>query len=253
MKAAVLLSNDFDEKDPGLGLSRQVCLVIDVIRATSTITAAFAAGAQKVVVSKNKDGAFTLKRDQKNIILCGEEGGVKIPGFDYDNSPLQLSRLSLQDKTVVIKTTNGTNSFIKAQKAQAALVLSLLNLHHSVNAALILAQKLHADILFLCSGKLGMVSYDDAYVAGVGLRYLAQKVNNLELEDTAELVLNAACQEGDSYGALVKSRSAQCALRLGLEDDIRFSSTLNKYSITGKMKVERGFQGSDGLLTLTPL
>lgn len=252
MKVTVLLTNDFDDNDPHIDLSNRVCLVIDVIRATSTITAALGSGAEKVIISPSKDDAFKIKDYSKDVILCGEDKGLKIKGFDYDNSPLQLSRLDLSCKSAVIKTTNGTMSFIKARNAKNTFTLSILNLYYSINCALNFAIENHADILFLCSGILGMLSYDDAFVAGLGIKYLIEKGNDFELDDNAELVLNAASNEKDIFKAIMKSRSAKYALTLGLEDDIKFSSLLNKYNITGKMEIDNSNNELGTLFIIKP-
>jgi 2-phosphosulfolactate phosphatase len=253
MKATVLLSNEFDENDPGLRLREQICLVIDVLRATSTITSALAAGAGKVIVSRSTEEAFSIRRCLGGTVLCGEEKAVKIEGFDYDNSPRELSRLDLTGKTVVIKTTNGTKSFVKVQKAKVVLNLSLLNMSYTMDQAVRRARRRRADLLFLCSGKLGMISYDDVYVAGAALRHLIDNGVSVELEDTAELALAAALREQDAYGAMLKSRSARCALAVGLQEDIRFSSEVNRYGVTGTLKIERVCEALGEMISIFPL
>lgn len=252
MNITVLLSNNFDDRGPLRDFTTKVCLVIDVIRATSTITAALGSGAERVIISPSKEHAFKIRDSFKDIVLCGEERGLKIEGFDYDNSPLQLSQLDLHGKSVVLKTTNGTKSLIKARNARTAVALSVLNLHCSVDCAAHYASETNSDILFLCSGKLGMISYDDALVAGLGIRYLMERRDNLELDDSAALVLNAALQERDIFKAFLKSRSARCAMKLGLEDDIRFSSNPNKYNLTGKLEIDSSRQELDTLFILKP-
>jgi 2-phosphosulfolactate phosphatase len=214
-----------------------MCLVIDVIRATSTIAAALGRGAERVVIAPSIEQAFKAKRSFPDAVLCGEEKGIKIEGFDFDNSPLKLSGLDLSGRSVVLKTTNGTESILKARNARETAALSLLNFHCTMDYAVQASERNRLDLYFLCAGKWGEVSYDDVYVAGLGIRYVAERCDRAELSDTALLALNAASNEKDIYRALVKSQSGTYALTLGLEEDIRFCSQLNKYNITGTLDV----------------
>lgn len=243
MKVSVILNNNFDDKEFSSYFLNLTCLVIDALRATSTITTIFERGAEKILISQSRKEAFKLKKLFKDYILCGEEKGLKIEGFDYDNSPLHISKLDLKDKNVILKTTNGTKSFIKCSNAKAVFTLSALNLNYALDCALQFARNNKTDILILCSGKLGKNSYDDAFTAGLAIRYLLKKQEKIELDDTAVLTLNAALIEKDIFKAFMKSFSGKCAKELGLINDIHFCSGLNKYKVTGKLEVINYIQG----------
>jgi 2-phosphosulfolactate phosphatase len=96
------------------------------------------------------------------------------------------------------------------------------------------------DILFLCAGKWGEVSYDDVYVAGLGIRYVVERCDRVELSDTALLSLNAASNEKDIFEALIKSQSGAFSILLGLEEDVRFCSRIDAYKIIGVLEVIAG-------------
>jgi 2-phosphosulfolactate phosphatase len=127
------------------------------LRATSTITAILGSGADSVIVSKSKEQAFRLRENNDNYILCGEEKGIIIEGFDYDNSPYEISKLGLKGRSVVLKTTNGTKSFIKAKESKAVFSISILNLYYTVDCMLEYIKKNESDITILCSGKEGKI------------------------------------------------------------------------------------------------
>jgi 2-phosphosulfolactate phosphatase len=241
MKIRVLLNNNFDESQYISYFENSVCLVIDTLRATSTIATLIGGGAEKIIISQNKDEAFKLKEEFKDYILCGEEKGTKIEGFDYDNSPVRISMLDLKDKNAILKTTNGTLSFIKARNARIVFALSILNLNHAMDCALKFAEKENTDITILCSGKLGINSYDDSFTAGFAIKHLLRKhkksIRELEMDDNATLVLNAALNEKNIFKALINSASGKCAIKLGVVDDIYFSSELDKYNKTGRLDI----------------
>ena len=241
MKIRVLLNNNFDESQYISYFENSVCLVIDTLRATSTIATIFGRGAEKIMISQSKNEAFRLKEEFKDYILCGEEKGIKIEGFDYDNSPFTISMLDLKGKSAILKTTNGTLSFIKARSARIVFALSILNLNHTMDCALKFAEKENTDITILCSGKLGKNSYDDAFTAGFAIKHLLRKHKKsnqeLEMDDNATLVLNAALNEKNIFKALMNSISGKCALKLGAINDIYFSSELDKYNKTGKLDI----------------
>jgi 2-phosphosulfolactate phosphatase len=252
MKIDVILSNAHFGQAPLIDITNQICLVIDVIRATSTITTALGCGADNVIIAPSSDDAFKARSSFPNAILCGEDRGIKIEGFDFDNSPLQLSGLDLSRRSVVLKTTNGTESILKARDAVETLTLSILNLHYTMDYALKASKQKRSDLLFLCSGKWGEVSYDDVYTAGLGIQYMVERYDHLDLSDTALLALNAASNEKEIYKALVKSQSGTYALSLGLEEDIRFCSQMNKYDVTGALEVIAGRERDNPTFLMKP-
>src|SRR5674536_90865 len=87
----VALNNNFSTNLKQVDVSRCVCGVIDVIRATTTISVMLARGASEVVIAKNKSQAFLLKKIFKNYLLCGEENGIPPKDFNFGNSPLEYS------------------------------------------------------------------------------------------------------------------------------------------------------------------
>ena len=137
-------------------------LVIDVIRATSTICQALASGYERVFCVGEVDEARALRGALGEGVLGGERNAVRIPGFDLGNSPREYVETPASS-TLVLSTTNGTRAVVTAaQRCERVYIASLLNLEAVVEAA-----RSHGeDVLVVCAGVQGRPNLDDTYVAG---------------------------------------------------------------------------------------
>ena len=232
----VALSNNFSTNPKQVDVSRYVCGVIDVIRATTTISVMLAQGAGEVVIAKNKSQAFLLKKIFKNYLLCGEEGGIPPKGFDFGNSPLEYSSMNLEGTWIILKTTNGTKSFFKTINSKSSFALSLVNISYTCDALIYEAERTGSDILLVCSGEKGKIAFDDAYAAGVAVKILKEKRSNIILSDAALIVLNNEKVEIDASKALKKSTSYRSMVKAGLGDDLKICALPDLYEITGRLQ-----------------
>ncbi|MCA9297739.1 MAG: 2-phosphosulfolactate phosphatase, partial [Phycisphaerales bacterium] len=100
-----------DEVDPAL-LPGTTVVVVDVVRATTTITEALANGARGIYPTASIEEAVKLASSlgREDALLCGERKGAKIEGFDLGNSPREFTRAAVEDKRLVMSTTNGTRA-----------------------------------------------------------------------------------------------------------------------------------------------
>lgn len=136
-------------------------VVVDVLRATSTIVQALDTGYERVFCCAEVDEAFALKEELGDAVVAGERGGNPLPGFDFGNSPLEF--LTPQANSVVLTTTNGTRAVVQAAlNCDVVLVGSMLNLDAVAAAALERGE----DVEIVCAGLRGGYSEDDAYCAG---------------------------------------------------------------------------------------
>jgi len=232
LKVDAALTNRFDQKDLDVEVRGSIAAVIDVIRATSSIAALFAGGAGSVTIAATLEEAYRLKKKEPGKLLCGEVSGLPPEGFDYGNSPLEFSRLKLGGRKAILKTTNGTASFLRARESQAVYSLSALNFSAVLKKILEEAEKTGKDILFICSGELGRLAYDDAYIAGLAVKYIME--NSPEppgLSDSARLILSAVKGDRDIERALEASTSARSLKAVGLGDDIPFCARLDEYDV----------------------
>ena len=146
---------------PGEAARVPIGIVVDVLRATSTIVQALEGGYRAVYCCAEVEEARALRDDLADAILGGERGGDPLPGFDLGNSPLEY--LSPKAEEVVLTTTNGTRAVVgAAENCDLVLVGSMLNLD-AVAAA---ACERDEDVQVVCAGLRGGPSEDDAYCAG---------------------------------------------------------------------------------------
>ena len=189
-------------------------IVIDVIRATSTICQALASGYSRVFCAAEVEEARALRDMLGEGILGGERKAVRIPGFDLGNSPLEY--LEPAGTTLVLSTTNGTRAVVAAgERCERVLVASLLNLSAVAGAARAAGQ----DALVVCAGVQGTLALDDAYVAGRIVELLAW-----DRTDAAETAARLVTTWGGAEEALRASKSGRNLLENApeLEPDITF-------------------------------
>ena len=189
-------------------------IVIDVIRATSTICQALASGYSRVFCAAEVEQALTLRDGLGDGVLGGERSAVRIPGFDLGNSPREY--LEPAGETLILTTTNGTRAVVAAaQRCERVLVASLLNLSAVVEAA-----REHEDhVLVVCAGVQGAMNLDDTFVAGRIVQRLGW-----ERTDAAETAARLVTTWGGAEEAFRASKSGRNLLENApeLEEDIGF-------------------------------
>ena len=189
-------------------------LVIDVIRATSTICQALASGYERVFCAAEVDEARALREAIGEGVLGGERNAVRIPGFDFGNSPREY--LEPIAGTLVLSTTNGTRAVVAAaQRCERVFVASLLNLSAVVEAA----RDAGDDVVVVCAGVQGTLALDDAFVAGRIVELLGW-----ERTDAAEAAARLAATWSGAEEAFRASKSGRNLLENApeLEPDIAF-------------------------------
>jgi 2-phosphosulfolactate phosphatase len=189
-------------------------IVVDVIRATSTICQALAAGYERVFCTAEVEEALALRDALGGGVLGGERRNVLIPGFDLGNSPREYLRA--RDGPLVLTTTNGTRAIVAtAERCERVLVASLLNLSAVVRAA----RRQGEDVVVVCAGVQGTLALDDAYVAGRVVDELGW-----ERTDAAEAAARLAGTWAGAEEAFRASKSGRNLLENApeLEEDLPF-------------------------------
>jgi 2-phosphosulfolactate phosphatase len=148
---------------PAEEASARIGIVVDVIRATSSIAQALASGYERVLCCAEIDDAWTLRRELgAEAVVGGERNAVVVEGFDVGASPREFA-LAPRAKTLILTTTNGTRSTLTAaSRCEVVLIGSLLNLSAVARAA----REAGGDVAIICSGFKGAFALDDAYCAG---------------------------------------------------------------------------------------
>jgi len=201
------------------------CVVIDVIRATSTIVTALASGARGVQPVASLEEARALKEHDPAALLAGERGGQALPGFDLGNSPREMTAERVKGRRIILTTTNGTQALAACQGARAIITASFLNLE-VVTAKL---RELGPPWIILCAGHEGGFGVDDAVVAGA----LAEA-----LQQDHPLVSLYHSVRNDLTETLRGSLAGQELVRIGLEQDIPFCAQMNLHSIVPTLNTE---------------
>jgi 2-phosphosulfolactate phosphatase len=206
-----------DERTPA-----PVGIVVDVLRATSTMSQALASGFERVLCCAEIDEARGLARDEGPAVLAGERRLEPIEGFDIGNSPREVAARTTAP-TLVLSTTNGTRLLVDAAaRFEEVYVGSLLNLD-AVAAA---ARASGEDVAVLCAGVLGELSLDDAYCAG----RIAEALGG-DRTDSATAAIRLAQSYGSAYEALSSSRSGWNLRRHGMEGDIEWCARENALEV----------------------
>ena len=180
---------------PAEPLAAPTAVVVDVLRATSTITQALASGYRRVLSCADVEHASSLRAEVDGAVLAGERGCVRVPGFDLGNSPREF--LEPRGETVILSTTNGTRALIAAgQACGRVLAGSLLNLAAVVSEASASGE----DVTVVCSGVQGELALDDVYVAG----RIAELLGG-EQTDAAKAAVRVARSFASSQDGLAES------------------------------------------------
>lgn len=207
----------------------KVLVAFDVFRATSTIiTALEKNNCAAVIPAISVEEAFAKTREMKSrgedVLVAGERHGIKVPGMDFGNSPVEYTKAEIENKTLVLATSNGTHAIRNAEGASKIFVGALLNAR-AVATQLI---KEGRDVLFGCAGRLGEFSLEDFVAAGAVAYYIRQMLSEVEITDP--VMAAEACFANNSKNLaefLSRGKHGRYLERIGFEEDIYFCSRLN--------------------------
>lgn len=220
------------EVEPAVVAGR-TALVIDVIRATSTMVEALANGAAGVYPTRSTEDAMRLVASlgREDTLLCGERKGLKVDGFDLGNSPREFTRQRVEGKRLVMSTTNGTQAFTAAAGASRAIAASLLNLTAAAGAAAD-----GRDLVVICAGKDGAFSLDDVLCAGLLLKkILGADFKSTRLNDAAMAALALADHFAPDSAFLRSTAAGRALLDIGLDADLDVCAQCDRHDIVPEM------------------
>jgi len=230
-------------------LSQTTCVVFDVLRATSSIIAALANGANAILPCGDIPEALTAQRNNPGMLLAGERNGFRITStltggvdFDLGNSPREFTRDKVAARSIVITTTNGTRALRACARAKMVFVGALLNLTATAQA---LKNEKPKHVLLICSGTHERPAYEDVLGAGALCDLIGREFPAETIVDSAmmarQLYLNA---KSDLVAALKNSENGKRLLTIpDLQADIEFCAQRDKLQIVPVL-------GKDGFLRL---
>jgi len=205
----------------------RIAVVVDVLRASTTICAALGAGAKEVIPADSSAGAIQLASllSKDTILLCGEREGRLIEGFDLGNSPLQYIPSKVKGKTLIFSSTNGSPAIVKTRQALKTYICGFVNLDVVVNAL-----KETADpVEILCAGKLAQFAIEDAVCAGLMLKEMQRRTGtDFELNDGAAALILADYHRDAVTEVVAGSHHGRYLAEIGMESDLPFCADLNR-------------------------
>ena len=222
----------------GIDFHGKTAIVIDVLRATSVITTALENGAREVIPVKTVEEAQSLfaASDAATTLRGGERNALKIDGFELGNSPLEYKKKSVEGKTVILTTTNGTNAINNIKGADEVVLACFRNAAAVVDYLLRLPNPpapfqrgSHGsrDVVIVCSGTGGRFSLDDGLCAGMLIELLKHQTE-VEMDDLGLLLHRFYNESKDNLlGALSACYHLKRLFTLGFYDDIKFCLETN--------------------------
>ncbi len=207
-------------------------VVIDVLRATTTMTAALAAGCRFILPAAEVEQAVDLARPYRGgeALLCGERGGVKVEGFDLGNSPLEYTEETVRDRAIILTTTNGTRALAAVRDYRPVHLGSFLNLA-ALGRELATADR----VTIVCSGNAGRLSIEDLACAGSLVRQLEPA--GPELTDTARLAaLLFRSVRARLRSFVAASDHGRALAALGFASDIDFALRLDSLALLPRLE-----------------
>jgi 2-phosphosulfolactate phosphatase len=221
-----------------------VCLLIDALRASSSIVTLFAQGAEEVVVANSTAAARRIAAmDPGRYVLCGEVSGLAPRGFDFGNSPNEFSALDMHGRRIVLSTTNGTKALRRLAASPAVFVGALLNATAAVAALLDEARSRGLDAALVCSGlEAGNAfSLEDAFVAGALVENAIEQTRRASGDLTLSDASLAACRlyqsyQGDALACFREAQHGRSLIDIGLGRDLEFCAQVDRYDAVPRLK-----------------
>ncbi|MDQ8004685.1 MAG: 2-phosphosulfolactate phosphatase [Pedobacter sp.] len=202
-------------------IESSIVVVIDILRATSSITYGIENGAEAIIPVMNVEDC--LNYADKGYLLAAERNGEVVEGYDFGNSPFSYTAEKVAGKTIVLTTTNGTKAMHLAQeRAHQVIVGSFLNLT-SVSDYL---KQQNKDVLLLCAGWKDNFNLEDTLFAGAVVEQLQ---NDFTIGDDASVAALDMYQlaKGDLREYLKKSSHSHRLIKLNIEEDVQFCLKLD--------------------------
>lgn len=233
----VALVPAFVERDPDRR-KRVVYVVVDVIRATTTLAVAFDRGCQRILLAPDIETALErARREPGRFLLGGEREGVAPPGFDLGNSPDEYARANLAGRDLLFVTTNGTRALRACTGGQAIFAGSYRNAEAVVQSAIQSARSAEiTEIVIVCAGRENQPAYDDTLCAG----YLARMIEGhlekigfgVEMESgariAAELSDAAMASATPLRERLAASGAGRAVTQIGLGIDLDWCAQIDQ-------------------------
>jgi len=224
-------------------LAGRPVLVVDILRATTTIVEALARGAKAVVPVAAADEAIRIAQnlEKGTVLLAGERKGERIEGFALGNSPREMTEEAVSGKILVMSTTNGTHAIGVAEPGSPVFIGAATNFTAAAAAARQAAQQ-SGSLVILCAGRERMFALEDAYAAG---RFALAMIEpgerrKVELNDAGLAALEIVRRYGEKWKRAIAASAAARALRdIGLKADVLAAASVDCHTIVPRYENRR--------------
>ena len=217
--------------NPG-DLTGRGVVVVDVLRASTTVITALANGAKAIIPAATAEEAVRLASnlEKDGVVLAGERKSLKIEGFALGNSPREMTAAAVGGKTIVLATTNGTPALVAAQGGDPVLVGAPANFRAlAARARAVLEQR--GELVVLCAGRDKQFALEDGYTAGRLIKAVRRGVKRLELNDAARAAIALTDAVATWTEALEGSEAARQLAEADLAEDVRFAAKPDRFTV----------------------
>lgn len=201
-------------------------VVIDVLRASSTIITALKNGAKEIIPVEDMAAAGKMAQnlDPRRYLLCGEKDGEKIEGYHLGNSPFEYEEETVKGKTLILNTTNGTKAISRSVLAKKVIIASFLNMDAVVDEL----KATEGEIILACAGWKSRLSLEDSLCAGLIIKKLTNGILPDESRDGARMAFVLSEKYEDNIRPILESSNhAKRLTQLGYEADVAYCSQLS--------------------------
>ncbi|MEX2641112.1 MAG: 2-phosphosulfolactate phosphatase [Balneolales bacterium] len=215
-------------------------VVIDVLRACSTIVTALNNGARSIVPvgDMNTAGQIAMNLDPTSYVMCGERDGEKIEGYHLGNSPYEYTRDVVGGKTLIFNTTNGTRAITKCTQAGKVIIGCFLNLKAVINEL----KSAGGEIILICAGWKNRISLEDMLCAGAIIHGLTGGRLSLKSTDGAKVAFGLYEKYGKNIPEVVETSNHASRLQnLNSTKDVAYCTRLDIFNKASFFK--------DGIIT----
>ncbi len=213
-----------------------IVVIVDVLRASTTIITALKNGCRSVIPIAEVEEAQKLANlaSRHDTLLCGERNGRKIPGFDLSNSPLEFRVEIVNNKRIILTTTNGAKLFRYVELASSGIVCSFVN----VESVCQFLKKSKQNVVILCAGNYDRFSLEDTVCGGMVVEKLIENnKGKFELNDGA--VAAQILYQRYSFQILemlYQSSHGKRLISIGQEADLKYCGSVNSIPLIPVLK-----------------
>jgi 2-phosphosulfolactate phosphatase len=234
------MSRELDVFTSSVALSEEdvrgkTVVVVDVLRASSTIITALANGAKNLipVLDMGEASKISQNLDTSRCMLCGEKDGKMIDGYDLGNSPFEYTPEVVEGKTLIYTTTNGTKAVSRSSSASRLLIAGFLN----VDAVVDKLREDETEIIIVCAGWKGRLSLEDVLCAGYLVHGYYGGVLPEDAKDGAKVAMGVFERFQDQIiPTILGTNHAKRLYEMGFGDDIEYCCRLNSHTIVPQLE-----------------